>query len=159
MKRFAPLHLPQIRVEGLVVDDLPDEVLVYDLDRDKAHCLNRTAALVWRHCDGHSTPSQIKTKLEHDLGVPVDEQLVWLALDQLQRDHLLTEQVGPPPAVANLSRRAMVRRLGIGAAVAVPLITSIVAPTPVQASTCLPGGAGCTASADCCSKICSGTCM
>ena len=59
MKRFPPAPLPRMREQGLVVDDLPDEVLVYDLDRHQAHCLNRTAALVWRHCDGQTTVKEI----------------------------------------------------------------------------------------------------
>jgi len=48
--------LPQARSEDLVIQDIGDEVLVYDLTRHKAHCLNRTAALVWRKCDGTRTP-------------------------------------------------------------------------------------------------------
>jgi len=28
------------------------EVLIYDLERNKAHCLNNTAARVWQYCDG-----------------------------------------------------------------------------------------------------------
>lgn len=37
--------LPAVRHEGLIVQELSDEVLIYDLDRDKAHCLNPTADL------------------------------------------------------------------------------------------------------------------
>src|SRR5207253_7336885 len=119
----------------------------------------RTAASVWRHCDGLTTVAQIKTKLEAELAAPVDEKLVWFALDQLGRDHLLEECVTPPPPMAGLTRREIMRALGVAAVVAVPLITSIVAPTPVQASTCLPSGHPCSASADCCSKACLSTCM
>src|SRR5207302_9341317 len=39
---------PTAREEALVVEDLADETLVYDLDRDKAHSLNATAAAVDR---------------------------------------------------------------------------------------------------------------
>ncbi len=63
-------HLPQMRAHGLVVDDLPDEVLVYDLDRHQAHCLNRSAALVWRACDGHSDPAEIARRLTAELDAP-----------------------------------------------------------------------------------------
>ena len=38
-----PLN-PIARSNGLVVQEMPDEVLVYDLDSNKAHCLNETAA-------------------------------------------------------------------------------------------------------------------
>ena len=40
---------PRARTEGLVVTELPDELLVYDLERHRAHCLNPTAALVFKH--------------------------------------------------------------------------------------------------------------
>lgn len=37
---------PLARSEGLVIQEMPDEVLVYDLETNKAHCLNETAAFV-----------------------------------------------------------------------------------------------------------------
>ena len=40
--------LPAAREEGLIIQEMADEVLVYDRERYKAHCLNQTAALVWR---------------------------------------------------------------------------------------------------------------
>jgi hypothetical protein len=49
MKRTGKRHLPRVRKKNLIIDELADEVLVYDLDRHKAHCLNRTAALVWKN--------------------------------------------------------------------------------------------------------------
>ena len=55
MTERSDRQLPLARRERLLVEELPDEVLVYDLDREKAHCLNRTAALIWNHCDGRTT--------------------------------------------------------------------------------------------------------
>jgi len=40
--------LPRARKDGLVIKELVNETLVYDLERDEAHCLNQTAALVWK---------------------------------------------------------------------------------------------------------------
>ena len=45
-------QVPVARKQGLVVQEMPDEVLIYDLDTNKAHCLNQTAAFVWKSCDG-----------------------------------------------------------------------------------------------------------
>ena len=59
--------LPRARQEELVVEELPDETLVYDLKRHKAHCLNRAAALVWQHCDGRTTSSDMAEILEQGL--------------------------------------------------------------------------------------------
>ena len=147
---------PNARKEGLVVRELADEVLVYDTKSDKAHCLNKTAALIWHHCDGRSSVSQIANSVSLQLNAPVDEQMVWFALDQLSKDHLLEEKVSMPALMSGMSRRQMVRTLGIATVVAVPLVTSIVAPTPAQAATCLPPGSACTSSAQCCNGLCSG---
>jgi hypothetical protein len=46
------IHKPEARKDGLVIQDLPEEILVYDLNTNKAHCLNQTAAYVWQACDG-----------------------------------------------------------------------------------------------------------
>ena len=46
---------PQSRRSGLLIRELPDELLVYDQEQHRAHCLNRTAALVFRHADGTRT--------------------------------------------------------------------------------------------------------
>jgi hypothetical protein len=98
--------------------------------------------------------------LSRDLETVVDEKLVWYAVDQFSKDNLLEKAVAPPAfIVAGMNRRQMVRTLGLAAVVAVPLVTSIVAPTPAQAATCRPPGAACTTSIQCCSGLCSaGTC-
>src|SRR4030095_5689768 len=100
--------LPQARRDQLVVRELPDEVLIYDLVRDKAHCLNQSAAAIWRLCDGQTTPAQIAKKLEKELGTP-DERVIWLALEELGKQHLLDERVRWPAALPPLSRREAIR--------------------------------------------------
>lgn len=152
MKRTRPAQAPCLRTQGLVIHDLPDEVLVYDRERDMAHCLNQTAALVWRACDGQLAPNEIARKLTVDLETAISEDLVLLALAQLEAFHLLTPTQCQRPYPA-LSRRQMVRSLGVAAAVALPVITSIVAPTPAQAATCIPPNAPCTPSVLCCSPL------
>jgi Coenzyme PQQ synthesis protein D (PqqD) len=152
MKRIATAPLPRKREQRLVIDEIPDEVLVYDLDRHEAHCLNQTAALVWQQCDGKSTAAQIGQRLTEELRAPFNEDLVWLALRQLEKRHLFEPSIALPPQFLGMSRRQMIRRLGLAAAVAVPLITSIVAPTPAQASTCAAKGQSCVVKS-CCSGL------
>jgi hypothetical protein len=154
MKRTTGAHLPRMRKQNLIVDELPDEVLVYDLDRHKAHCLNSTAALVWRRCNGKTLPSEIARRLQSELDQPFNEELVWLALRQLDKIHLLAEPVGLPPQFAGMTRRAMVRTLGIAAIVTVPLVTSIVSPTALAAATCATLNQPCGgANLPCCSGL------
>jgi hypothetical protein len=147
--------LPRSRQDGLIVRELEHEILIYDTRNNRAHCLNDTAAKVWKHCDGQTTTEQMSRLLSVD-GTPVDEQVIWFALKQFDRDELLEESLSLPPAfiASGLNRRAMVRVLGLAAVVAVPLVTSIVAPSAVQAATCLPPGSGCSTPSQCCSGLC-----
>lgn len=135
---------PLARKADLIVKELPDELLVYDLARDEAHCLNRAAALVWRHCDGQTSVPQLARFLNVEEHLPEDEALVWLALDRLGKAHLLQERVALSPGEAGPSRRSLLRRWGIG--LLLPLVTSIVAPTPAQAVSCVNS---CFSTADC----------
>ena len=146
---------PRARVEDIVVQTLPDEVLVYDLKRHKAHCLNPTAALVWKHCDGQTTAAELGHILQQDMRVPVPEEVVWLALQQLRKARLLAEPGHVPGGEDKISRREVVRRLGWATAVALPLVTSIIAPTASEAASCLSSGSSCITSAQCCSGVCS----
>jgi len=121
-----PNQPAKARREDLVVQELPDEVLVYDLRNHKAHCLNQTAAFVWNHCDGQTTAPQLAALMEKEWGAPVSEDVVWLALKQLSRTNLLEEHVNVEGMRS--SRRAVLRKLGAAAALT-PLVISIVAPT------------------------------
>ena len=60
-------YLPAARTSGLVVRELAEETLVYDEERHRAHCLNRTAALVWRHCDGKTPVSVFYDEFRSDV--------------------------------------------------------------------------------------------
>ncbi|HEY0006876.1 MAG TPA: hypothetical protein VGB17_19000, partial [Pyrinomonadaceae bacterium] len=69
---------------------------------------------------------------------------------------LLEERVSFPLAAQAVNRRQMMRTLGVAAAVAVPVVSSIIAPTAAQAGTCRLTGVNCTTANDCCSGVCSG---
>ncbi|MGA9772814.1 MAG: PqqD family protein [Blastocatellia bacterium] len=153
MKREREQGVPEARKEGLVVQHLSDEVLVYDQRRHKGHCLNQTAALVWKHCDGKTSVSEMASLLEKELKTPVKEEVIWLALEQLGKTHLLSNRV--TLAQPGITRREVMRRIGLAAAVALPVVTSITAPTAAQAATCKTSGQACTTSAECCSAVCS----
>ncbi len=144
---------PLARKEGLVVQELPDEILIYDLETNRAHCLNETAAFVWQRCDGRKSASEISRELSEKIKSNVDDKIVWLAVDQLSRKNLL---IGSHSKLSGISRREMVRVLGLSAAIAIPVVASIVAPQPAEAATCLPNGTGCESSTQCCSSLCSG---
>ena len=109
MRDSQKQQAPFARKEGLVVREMNDELLVYDTIDNQAHCLNKTAALVWQHCDGISSPSQIASSLSEELGTAVDEKLVWFALDQLSKENLLEQRMQMPVVMSGMNRRQMVR--------------------------------------------------
>jgi hypothetical protein len=160
MKRRVEPQLPRARREQLVVQDLPDEVLIYDLESHRAYCLNHTAALIWRSCDGRRTIEEMARALEKEIDRPVDASLIWFALERLNKYKLLEEQVELPIAKHRITRRELARMLGFATAATVPFISSIVAPTAAQAATCGAIGTSCVNNARCCSGLCvNGTCM
>jgi len=157
MKRAKEQLIPEARRAGLVVQELSGEVLVYDRERNKAHCLNSTAARVWEYCDGKRSVAQIARAIEGEINAPVDEDVIWLGVEQLNKIHLLQEHAKLPEHKSGLSRREVMKRIGLAAAVALPVVTSIIAPSAAQAANCLPSGSACTASAQCCSGLCNVT--
>jgi hypothetical protein len=156
MDHNKSVRWPLARKEGLVVRELADELLVYDTRRDRAHCLNKTASLVWQRCDGLTSTSEMAHLLSLELETEISQEFVFYALEQLNRDHLLEERVSFPLAAQAVNRRQMMRTLGVAAAVAVPVVSSIIAPTAAQAATQQGPGGPCTVPADCLSGICSG---
>jgi hypothetical protein len=167
MKTEALGFLPKARSEGLITKEVDGELLIYDRIRDKAHCLNQTAASIWRHCDGHTRPHEIARLLSNDRNNrstedSLDESVVWLALTELRRSHLLDKpkDKGPSPqailGMSLMSRREAVRRIGLGTAITLPIVATMTAPTPAQAGTCRPNGASCGTGSQCCSGTCVG---
>jgi hypothetical protein len=155
MKNAA--RLPLARTENLVIRELDNETLVYDMERDEAHCLNRTASLVWTHCDGKTTVSRAAEALRKELEAPVDTDLIWLAIKQLHRFHLVERAIKPP----SVSRRALVLKYAPAALVLLPVIVSITSPVPAQAASCggpcsfgeCPAGCFCNGSPGTCVPI------
>jgi hypothetical protein len=127
---------PAVRRSGLVVRELPDETVVYDLDRHQAHCLNRTAAIVFRGADGTRDVEQLGALLGEgaDVGREARESVVRTALDQLAAAQLLDAGPSLPDPVESPSRRAVLRRAGLGAALLLPAVASVLAPTPAEAA-------------------------
>jgi len=147
--------IPLARTKNLLISQVGEEVIVYDQERDTAHCLNAMAARVWHYCDGQNTVEDIAKLLEEDLEVSADEDvdwrgLVWLTLEELQRFYLIQEYLSQPISsevqsadALRVSRRKMIKTATLVGGFAVgsmfPLVKSIVAPYPAMAT---PGGSG-----------------
>jgi hypothetical protein len=141
---------PLARRDGLVVKTVAGEVLVYDLERHRAHSLNPLAAAIWRGCDGRRPVATLAAAVRAETGVPVTTAAVEYGLASLGRAHLLA---GGAPRASGPTRRQVLA--GVGTAAALPLVLSIVAPTPAQAQSggpCVPDEGPCP-NGNCCSGL------
>jgi Coenzyme PQQ synthesis protein D (PqqD) len=127
---------PLARSAGLVIRELPDELVVYDTAAHRAHCLNATAALVFRHCDGRRSIRDLAA-LVAGTSADTDEAPVHAALESLAEAGLLERQ--PESLRPGLRRREVLRQVGLGAVLLAPVVTSLLVPTPAEAAaTCIP---------------------
>ena len=153
---------PEARREGLVIQDMPDEVLVYDLNTNKAHCLNQTAAFVWKACDGNNSIADITNLFAQQSGDQINEDLIWLAIDQLKENDLLEKEINSK--FKGESRRSVIKKIGLATVVALPIVASLAAPTSALAAvSCLGcGGIGAdqtAANINCANAGCVASCM
>lgn len=126
-------NLPVCRRENIVVQEIDSELMIYDLDKNKAFCLNETSAIVWQLCDGKKSFLQISEELSKRLNSPTNEELVWLAIDQLQKEGLV-KVANFETKFKGLSRREIIRKVGLSSMVALPLVSSLIAPNALNAA-------------------------
>ena len=118
-----------LRREGLVVEAVHDEVLVFNPGRSEATALNQSAARVFELCDGTNSVESMKAALDAVGLGPSSDDAVWLALSELADAGLIDIQV---PRPSHLGRRELIKQFGVSAAAlsALPVVESIRAPSP-----------------------------
>ncbi len=112
---------PERRTAGLLVHELPDETVVYDLNQHQAYCLGRATAAVWRHCDGTNSIADISARIAAELGLPEPDAVVGIALEELSRASLLAATYASP--LKGSVRRTVLRQFA-----AMLVISTIMAP-------------------------------
>lgn len=126
-----------VQVSGLefVTQELGNELVVYNRATETAHLLNPQASAVFRAAaDGCSLEQAIELM---GAGTPAQkEAAARLAIAELSQAGVV---VSPLP---EMSRRSLLRT--IGTAAAMPMVISIVAPTPASAASNLPLQSLCT---------------
>lgn len=123
---------PQSRKQNIVVQNFDSETLIYDLTANKAFCLNQTSGAVWQLCDGTKSIAEIADLMSENLKMPVSEDFVWLAIGDLQKENLIEVEISQP-FFAGQSRREVIRKIGLASMIALPVISSLVAPRAVDA--------------------------
>lgn len=136
---------PLSRKDDLVIQELNGEVLIYDLRANKAFCLNETSARVWQACDGRNSVSDISRQIGSD-------DLVWLALNDLKKEKLVEHELPTPAKFEGMTRRQVVKNIGLSSLLALPIIAGMTAPAAAQtASVC---GQACVANSECTNVNC-----
>lgn len=134
--------LPLARFENLVVQELKDEVLVCDLKSNQVFCLNQTAGEVWKLCDGKNELKDISQILSRKLHKNVSEEMILFSLSELSKHNLLVNKVSNE-IIAGLSRREVIKQIGLSSMIALPIISSVVMPRAAHAAS------SCTNNSDC----------
>jgi hypothetical protein len=138
---------------------LEAEILIYDLEINKAFCLNPSAAIVWKHCNGKSTFAEVINDFNETFSQKITESFVWLTLESLKKENLLMNRDEVEPRFNGMSRREVIRKVGLASMVALPLISSIIAPKALMAQSTglLPLLSPCSAPSQCASGSCINT--
>ena len=124
--------LPQTKTENIVVQDVGDEILIYNLILNKAFCLgDETSALVYNACDGKTEFEDFKR--QHNF----PDDLIFFALDELQKQNLIENNYVSP--LKRMKRREVIKKLGLATMVVLPIIAAITAPAAVQAASICGG--------------------
>jgi hypothetical protein len=131
-------YLPKARVEKIVTQEANGELLIYDLSLNRAMCLNETARTVWQACDGKTDFDEFKKSNPN-----FSDELIWLTLEKLNSDNLFDETVRFVPDFNGLSRREVIKKIGLGTMMALPVISSIVAPSAAHAQSSACGTGSC----------------
>jgi hypothetical protein len=150
------LGFPKARNNDLLVEELGGELLIFDVSSNRAHCLNGTAAAIWRDCDGTRSFAAMAQRIFPGLDPADGERLVSVGVDRLRRRRLVESSEREAPA--DPSKRYMVKKLALLAAAAgfaAPLVSTVLAPTSAQSASLLPIGAPCDSGVECASGLCS----
>lgn len=125
---------PLARKNGICIEDLENEVVLYDTATHQAHCLNRTSFAVWENADGTRGLKELAKILHEQLGTPISSDLVLLAIQNLEKANLV-QCTGDAPPKREFSRRDIGKKLALAgvAAPLLPLVASIAAPTLAMA--------------------------
>jgi hypothetical protein len=149
IKNRTKNNFPEARNNDLVLQEAGKELLIYDLEKNKAFGLNETSAVIWSLCDGEKSPHEISLEVSQKLNSEVSEDFVWLALEDLRKDNLVIN-LPNESYFKGMSRREIIKGIGLSTMIALPIITSLVAPSAANAASTF----GCFVGGTCPGEIC-----
>jgi len=127
---------PLARPEQFIIEEVGNDVIVYDRTIKKAHSLNPSVAWIWRQCDGKTDIDELSARFERHFNTTDGADFVLAGLEQLKTAGLLeiegdslSSEIGPM-----ISRRSA---LGAGSAI-FPLIATVLVPSAAAAKSAGP---------------------
>jgi hypothetical protein len=137
--------LPKARTADIIQQEADKELLIYDLRANKMFQLNETSKRVYEAC-GKLSFNELKQTYRFT------DDLINLTLDELQRNNLLENPTSD--YLSGVSRREIIKKIGLGTMIALPLVSSLIAPHSLQAASTFAAGSrtlnqSCNTSTDC----------
>lgn len=140
--------LPLTRTQNIIVKNVGKELLVYDLSTNIIYRLNETSAIIYCACNGKTTFEDLISKNKFT------EELIYFSLQELQKENLV--QGADLTYFGALSRREVIRKVGLATLLALPVISSMLAPSSTQAQSNSCYGQSCKfnswTQSDCCNS-------
>jgi hypothetical protein len=139
------MHKPKTRQDNVIAEEIQGECVIYDSNNKKAHHLNSTLSWIWKHSDGTRTIDDLATAMRPDMGYDDAPRIIASGLKQLADANLLEAESVDLNVIAPVDSTVSRRAVMAGAAIAAPMISSILAPTPAAAKSNPgkgPGGNG-----------------
>ena len=126
-------RFPKARVEDILFQEAGDELLVFDKKSHQAHCLNKLAGTVWRHCDGQRGFDDLARIVRQQSGGAGRFPLGRPVRARTGTHAIARSRLCPSRGATAVYPAGVGRTRGIGAAAALlltPLVTSIATALP-----------------------------
>jgi D-alanyl-D-alanine dipeptidase len=102
--------------DQLIVENLGNDLMIYDQKRNRAFCLHQNVTFIWQRCDRKTTVGELAAKLLHSAGATIDEKVVQFALQTLSQDGLPEPSTFEPVSPHGMTRLQVMQKIGVRAA-------------------------------------------
>lgn len=127
------MQYPFARKEQIISEVVAGEYVLYDGLQKRAHRLNPALSWIWDRCDGSASVEQIATAFEREFAVENGTDAVLTGLKQLDNCELLQRPLEIPQLETFQLPEMTRRQIIAGGSVLMPVLVSIIAPTPAAA--------------------------
>lgn len=128
------MNLPKARTADIVEQDAGAELLIYNTQTNKTYLLNETSKNVFSACAKGLALSELKRRFHYS------DDLIHFALAELRANGLIESETSNH--FQGLTRREVIKRVGLGSLAALPAIAALTAPTAANAASVCPDPSG-----------------